>query len=53
MRATRDASGWKIDEPRPIKAAERRTNSNVLAKENSTRPTRVTIIAATSENGWG
>jgi hypothetical protein len=44
MRASRDASGWKIDEPMPINPAATNNAVNVPACESSTRPTSVKLM---------
>ena len=53
MRATRDDSGWKIDEPVPTIAAARRISANDCACESSSKPVSVQPMPATSEYGFG
>ncbi len=48
-RAIRDASGWKIDDPIPIKTAAASSRGKLLATANSTNPTKVRPIASASE----
>src|SRR6185295_14670107 len=53
MRATREASGWKIAEPIPINVAENRIAGYVPARDINKRPTRVRPIPTVSEYGRG
>jgi hypothetical protein len=53
MRATRDASGWKIDEPIPINMAAKRIAGYVPARDIKRRPTRVRLMPAVREYGCG
>jgi hypothetical protein len=51
MRATREASGWKIDEPIPINTAARRIAGYVEARDIRRRPIRVRLMPAVREYG--
>src|SRR5215470_9372445 len=53
MRATREASGWKTDEPIPISIAARRIRGYVDARDIRSRPTRVRLMPAVREYGCG
>src|SRR5436309_1584682 len=53
MRATREASGWKIDEPMPINMAAKRIEGYVPARDIRRRPARVRRMPAVRESGWG
>src|SRR5215470_18264741 len=53
MRATREASGWKIAEPIPIKVAENRIAGYVEARDINRRPTSVSPMPTVSEYGRG
>ncbi len=49
MRATREASGWKIDEPIPINMAASRIAGYVEARDINSRPTSVRPMPAVRE----
>ena len=53
MRATRDASGWKTDEPTPTNAEASRINPYEFATESSNSPIRLQLMAIGRENGCG
>ena len=53
IRATRDDSGWKIDDPIPIRPAATRSIGNVEATDSSSRPTRENVMPITSAYGAG
>jgi hypothetical protein len=53
IRAMRDDSGWKIDEPTPISPTASRIAPSVLAIDSSSRPDSENTIPATSEYGIG
>ena len=44
MRATREASGWKIEEPIPTVAAETQSSPKLFACESTIKPISVTVI---------
>ncbi len=52
-RATRDDSGWKIDEPMPTKAAASSTTAKLGANASSTNPDSVDAMPNGSEYGCG
>jgi hypothetical protein len=45
-RAIREASGWKIDEPRPIRATGKKTGRSSSARASSTSPIPVEAMPA-------
>ena len=49
IRATRDDSGWKIDEPMPTHATAASTRPKVGAIDRSSRPTSVNVMPIASE----
>ncbi|MNT13369.1 hypothetical protein D3C72_1483380 [compost metagenome] len=51
MRATREDSGWKMDEPVPISAAAASTVVKLGANASSSRPHRVKHMPAGNEYG--
>ncbi len=53
MRATREDSGWKTDEPTPTIPAATRSAEKLPALDRSNSPTRVKPIPTASENGMG
>ena len=53
MRATREASGWKIDEPMPISMAASRMMGYVEARDIKRRPINVRLMPTVSEYGCG
>src|SRR4051812_43829981 len=53
IRAMRDDSGWKIDDPTPISPAASNRIGNVGAADSSSNPRSEQVIAATSEYGAG
>src|SRR5689334_5945415 len=53
IRAMRDDSGWKIDEPMPIRPAATSKASNVPAADSSRTPTSVNVMPTTSAYGVG
>src|SRR5689334_1434030 len=53
IRAMRDDSGWKIDEPMPIRPAATSSASNVPAADSSRTPTSVNVMPTTSAYGVG
>ena len=53
MRATRDDSGWKIDDPMPTHATAASTRPKVGAIDSSSRPTSVKDMPIASEYGFG
>src|SRR5439155_987105 len=53
MRATREASGWKIAEPIPINVAASRIAGYVEARDINRRPTRVRPMPTIREYGRG
>ena len=52
-RATRDDSGWKIDEPMPTHATATSTRPNEGANDSRTRPASVKAMPVASEYGFG
>ncbi|OIQ82097.1 hypothetical protein GALL_361300 [mine drainage metagenome] len=52
-RATRDDSGWKIDEPMPTQAAATSTWPKLSARDSSSRPQKVKPMPTDRENGRG
>jgi hypothetical protein len=52
-RATRDDSGWKIDEPMPTSPAENSSIAKLCAWDSSSRPISVEPMPVASENGIG
>jgi hypothetical protein len=53
IRATREASGWKIAEPIPINVAASRIAGYVEALDINRRPTRVRPMPTVREYGRG
>jgi hypothetical protein len=53
MWATREASGWKIDDPVPTNAAAIGMKPKLCARESITNPTSVNAIPNASEYGLG
>ncbi len=53
MRAMRDDSGWKIDEPVPTIAAASSTAAKLGEYASSTRPHSVNVMPMGSERGSG
>ncbi len=53
MRATRDDSGWKIDEPVPTSAAASSSVPKLGATDISSSPTSVKPMPTGSEYGFG
>jgi hypothetical protein len=49
MRATREASGWKMDEPMPISIAASRIAGYDVARDIRTSPSRVMLMPTVSE----
>src|SRR3569832_1955398 len=52
MRATRDASGWKIDGPLPTSAAAASSSGNVVACDSNSSPARVKSAQRQRERLW-
>src|SRR5450830_2133729 len=53
MRAMREASGWKVDEPTPISAAANRNQPKLPAIANITTPISVKTAPHGSNSGLG
>ncbi|MNS90802.1 hypothetical protein D3C72_1248670 [compost metagenome] len=53
MRATREDSGWKTDEPVPTSAAASSTISKLPASASSTSPLRVKHMPIGRDHGIG
>ncbi|MNQ54291.1 hypothetical protein D3C85_683560 [compost metagenome] len=53
MRATRDDSGWKTDEPVPTRTAATSSQPNDGATDSSSRPSSVNPMPTGSEYGLG
>ncbi|MNY24132.1 hypothetical protein D3C86_1578290 [compost metagenome] len=52
-RATRDASGWKVDEPMPISPAANRISGKLPTTDIIRIPTRVQTVPAGNNHGLG
>ncbi|MNW68123.1 hypothetical protein D3C74_468230 [compost metagenome] len=53
MRATREDSGWKTDEPMPISMADSSTAPKLPACDRESKPIRVKPMPRGSEYGMG
>ena len=53
MRASLEASGWKMDDPIPTRAAEQRIIGKLLALDRRSSPTSVNPMPIANEYGLG
>src|ERR1700719_2544485 len=53
MRASLEASGWKMEDPMPTRAAEQRIIGKLPALDSSSKPTSVKPMPVANEYGLG
>src|SRR5260370_18581026 len=53
MRASREASGWKTDDPMPTSPAEQRIMEKLLEMDKSSKPKSVSPMPMAKEYGFG